>query len=80
MAINTETTGFGLQLTNVQLRPITAEEEAQWNRLMDDCHPLGNVQFAGGFIKYVAEDRGRAVAVPTHFLGGDCCRDSVGTG
>jgi hypothetical protein len=63
MAINTETTGFGLQLTNVQLRPITAEEEAEWNHLMDDCHPLGNVQFAGGFIKYVAEDRGRAVAL-----------------
>lgn len=63
MAINTEKTGFGLQLTNVQLRPITAEEETDWNRLMDDCHPLGNVQFAGGFIKYVAEDRGRTVAL-----------------
>ena len=63
MAISTLPTGFSLQLTRVSIRPILPEEEEGWNRLMDEVHPLGNAQFAGYRIKYVAEHRGQAVAL-----------------
>ena len=63
MAINTQSTGRSLQLTRVSLRVIEPDEESTWNDLMQDVHPLGNAQFAGHKLKYVAEDRGRAVAL-----------------
>jgi len=63
MAISTKTNGYSLQLTRVRLRAIKADEEEQWNELMQGAHPLGNVHFAGHQIKYVAEHRGRAVAL-----------------
>ena len=63
MAISTEPTGEAIQLTRVHVRPIVAEEESEWDRLMDSLHPLGNAQFAGHRIKYVAECGGRAVAL-----------------
>jgi len=63
MAISTEPTGHGLRVTAVQVRPILAEEESEWNSLMASLHLLGNAQFAGHRIKYVAEHRGRAVAL-----------------
>lgn len=63
MAISTQPTGDSLKLTRVTLRPILADEENEWNRLMEDVHPLGNAQFAGHRIKYVAEHGERAVAL-----------------
>ena len=63
MAISTKPTGHRLQLTRVTVRAIRPDEEDEWNRLMEDVHPLGNVQFAGHRVKYVAEHRGRAVAL-----------------
>jgi len=63
MAISTKPTGHGLQLTRVTLRPILGDEQDEWNKLMQDVHPLGNAQFSGHRIKYVAEHRGRAVAL-----------------
>jgi hypothetical protein len=47
----------------VRVRPILEEEEGEWNGLMDSLHALGNVPFAGHRIKYVAEHRGKAVAL-----------------
>jgi hypothetical protein len=63
MAISTEPTGYGLRLTAVQVRPILAQEESEWNGLMGSLHLLGTARFAGHRIKYVAEHRGRAVAL-----------------
>lgn len=63
MAISTELTGKAIQLTRVHVRPITTDEESEWDRLMDSIHPLGNAQFAGHRIKYVAECEGRSVAL-----------------
>jgi hypothetical protein len=40
-----------------------ADEESEWNRQMEGLHPLGSAAFAGHRIKYVAEHRGRAVAL-----------------
>jgi hypothetical protein len=50
-------------MTSVRARPIRPEEEARWDELMADVHPLGNARFAGHRIKYVAEMRGHAVAL-----------------
>jgi hypothetical protein len=63
MAISTLPVGTPIEITRVVVRPILAEEEEDWNRLMDEAHPLGNAQFAGYRVKYVAEYRGRAVAL-----------------
>ena len=63
MAISTEPTGHGLRVTSVAVRPIMADEESEWDRLMDSHHSLGNARFSGHRIKYVAEHRGRAVAL-----------------
>lgn len=63
MAISTEPTGQGLRVAAVQVRPILEEEESEWNGLMDSLHALGAVPFSGHRIKYVAEHRGRAVAL-----------------
>ena len=63
MAISTEPTGHGLRVTAVRVRPIVEGEESEWNGLMDSLHPLGSAPFAGHRIKYVAEHRGRAVAL-----------------
>ncbi len=63
MTISACPTGAALKLTRVTLRPICADEEAAWNRLMADVHPLGNAQFAGHQLKYVAEHGGQAVAL-----------------
>ena len=63
MAINTKPTGQRLQLTRVQVRPVLPGEEAKWNELMQEVHPLGNACFSGYHIKYVAEHDGRAVAL-----------------
>lgn len=43
--------------------PIAASEVNEWDRLMDNLHTLGNAQFSGHRIKYVAECGGRAVAL-----------------
>lgn len=51
------------QLTSVTARPVAPDEEEQWDELMRDVHPLGNVQFPGHRIKYVAEMHGHAVAL-----------------
>jgi len=45
------------------VRPILPEEEEQWNRMMAARHPLGNPQVAGHRIKYIAERRGRPIAL-----------------
>ena len=63
MAINTEPTGQAVQVTRVQVRPMVAGEENEWERLMGRLHPLGNAQFSGHRIQYVAECGGRAVAL-----------------
>lgn len=63
MAISTEPTGYGLRVTGVRVRPILAGEESEWNGLMDSLHFLGSGSFAGHQIRYVAEHRGRAVAL-----------------
>lgn len=47
----------------MSVRAIRPDEEEHWNELMQDTHPLGNAQFAGHRIKYVAELRGQAVAL-----------------
>ncbi len=49
--------------TCITARPVTAEEEAQWDELMTDAHLLGNAHFPGHSIKYVAELRGHAIAL-----------------
>jgi hypothetical protein len=63
MAIDMTPTGGPFHITSVLARPIEPAEEAQWDELMEDVHPLGNAQFAGHRIKYVAEMRGQAVAL-----------------
>jgi len=63
MAISTEPTGQAVQVSRVRVRPIASGEESEWDRLMDSHHPLGNAQFAGHRIKYVAECGARAVAL-----------------
>ena len=63
MAISTEPTGQAVQITRVGVRPIDSGEQSEWDRLMDRHHPLGNAQFSGHQIRYVAECRGRAVAL-----------------
>ena len=63
MAISTKPTGCSFQLTRVRVRAIYPDEEKRWNELMEDIHPLGNAQFAGHRIKYVAEHRNQAVAL-----------------
>jgi len=47
----------------MSVRPIRVEEETEWDRLMRMRHPLGNPQVAGHRIKYVAEERGRPIAL-----------------
>ncbi len=47
----------------MNVRPILPEEEEQWDRKMGAAHPLGNPQFAGHRVKYVAERRGRPIAL-----------------
>jgi hypothetical protein len=63
MAISTEATGQAVQITRVSVRPIDSGEQSEWERLMDSHHLLGNAQFSGHQIRYVAECRGRAVAL-----------------
>ena len=70
MAINTKPTGQALQLTGVHVRPILPDEEAQWDELMEDAHPLGNPQYTGHRIKYVAEHGGRAGSAATDAASG----------
>jgi len=50
-------------MTAVTLRPITADDESDWNDLMAALHPLGNPKYAGHQMKYVAELRGHAVGL-----------------
>jgi hypothetical protein len=47
----------------MRVRPILPEEEEKWNRTMAARHPLGNPQVAGHRIKYVAERRGKWIAL-----------------
>lgn len=47
----------------MEVRPILPEEEEEWNETMASRHPLGNPQVAGHRIKYVAERRGRWIAL-----------------
>ena len=47
----------------MKVRPILPEEEQKWNKTMAGVHPLGNPQVAGHRIKYVAERRGRWIAL-----------------
>jgi len=47
----------------MNVRPITEEEEKNWNDLMQKRHPLGNPKLAGHQIKYVAEKKGKPVAL-----------------
>ena len=63
MAIDTSPPPGPLYLTGITARAVTAEEEAQWDELMQDGHPLGNAHFPGRSLKYVAEQRGHAVAL-----------------
>lgn len=63
MAINVTPAPSPFHITSVTARPIWPEEEAHWNALMEDVHPLGNARFAGHRIKYVVEMRGHAVAL-----------------
>ena len=63
MAISTEPTGQAVQITRVSIRPIDSGEQSEWERLMASHHPLGTAQFSGHQIRYVAECRGRAVAL-----------------
>lgn len=58
MAIDTTPPPGAFHVTGVTARPIVPEEEAQWDELMKEVHPLGNAHFAGHRIKYVAELRG----------------------
>lgn len=63
MAIDITPAPGPFHLTSVTARPIVPDEEAQWDELMRDVHPLGNAHFPGHSIKYVAELRGHAVAL-----------------
>lgn len=63
MAIDCTAPQGPFHLTSVTARPIAPDEEAQWDELMQDVHPLGNAHFPGHSIKYVAELRGHAVAL-----------------
>ncbi len=63
MTISTKNTRHVFNIGRVKVRAIAADEELEWNRLMEYRHPLGNAQFAGHRIKYVAEHCGRAVAL-----------------
>lgn len=64
MSINIiPTRGIPFQLTRVSLRAILPDEEKQWKELMDEHHPLGDAQFSGHQVKYVAEHCGQAVAL-----------------
>lgn len=47
----------------MSVRPILPEEEEKWNKTMASRHPLGNPQVAGHRIKYVAERRGKWIAL-----------------
>ncbi|NOY75700.1 MAG: DUF4338 domain-containing protein [Kiritimatiellaeota bacterium] len=47
----------------MNVRPITSEEEKDWCASMKARHPLGNPQLAGHQIKYVAEKKGKPVAL-----------------
>jgi len=47
----------------VNVRPIIPEEEEAWNKEMAWRHPLGNPQIAGHRIKYVAEKKGKIIAL-----------------
>jgi hypothetical protein len=50
-------------MTQVTLRPITPDEETDWQEIVDKHHPLGNVNFTGHQIKYVAEYQRQTVAL-----------------
>lgn len=63
MAIDITPPRGPFHLTSVTARPVTPEEEDQWDELMREVHPLGNAHFPGHRIKYVAEMRGHAVAL-----------------
>ena len=63
MAIDLTPAPGPFQITSVLARPIVPEEEAEWDKLMEDVHPLGNARFPGHRIKYVVEMRGHAVAL-----------------
>jgi hypothetical protein len=63
MAISSKPTGQAVQVTRVHVRPILSKEESEWDALMSRLHPLGNAQFSGHRIKYVAECGERAVAL-----------------
>jgi hypothetical protein len=63
MAINVTAAPSPFHITSVTARPIEPDEEAHWDELMADVHPLGNSRFTGYRIKYVAEMRGHAVAL-----------------
>jgi len=63
MPIDTSRPRGPFHVTSVSARPIMPDEEEQWDDLMQDVHPLGNAQFPGHSIKYVAEMRGHAVAL-----------------
>ncbi|MDQ1247239.1 MAG: hypothetical protein QG597_1609 [Actinomycetota bacterium] len=47
----------------MNVRPVLADEESEWNRTMEERHPLGDPHLAGHQIRYVAEVKGRWVAL-----------------
>ena len=51
------------RLADVVLRLARADERREWNQLMDAQHYLGFRQFAGRGLRYVAEWRGRWLAL-----------------
>ncbi len=63
MITNTTTSSRPFQVTRVALRTILPHEEEQWKELMQKNHPLGDAQFSGHQIRYVAEHCGEAVAL-----------------
>lgn len=63
MAIDIKATGHAVCATGVRVRPILSSERAEWERLMDERHPQGSAQLAGHQMRYVAEYRGRTVAL-----------------
>ena len=63
MAIDLTPAPAPFQITSVLARPIEPDEEPEWDRLMEEVHPLGNARFAGHRIKYVVEMRAHAVAL-----------------
>lgn len=50
-------------LKRIAVRPIDEKELPQWNRIVQEYHPLGAPKLPGHQIRYVAEHCGKAVAL-----------------